>query len=1240
MTLRSPRPDLRLRWHSLAVLGLVGLTSASSAGATPPVTQEPGQAGMLRYPDVSATQIVFVYANDLWLVPREGGTALPLASPPGAESNPRFSPDGQTVAFSGNYDGDSDIYTVSVAGGVPFRVTHHPGGDQFTEWTHDGRLIFSTSAFSGQRRAPKMFTVSSEGGMPEQVSIPYGLNGTIHADGKRLAYTPNARDSRNWKRYVGGTASDVWIFNLEDKSSRRVTDWEGTDSFPMWHGDDLYYVSDRGPAHRLNVWKFDTASGEHAQVSFYTDYDVKWPAIGPGDKGQGEVVFQNYAGLFLLDLGTGETRQVDVDIPGAEESVRARMVDVSDEVQNMGISSTGKRAVVEARGDIWTLPAEKGKPRNLTASDGVAERDPSWSPDGRWIAYFSDESGEYELYVKQSDGRGETKQLTSGTEGFKYAPTWSPNSEKIAFSDRSGTIYLHDITAGVTKTVDKNEGAEWGVPLNWSHDSRWIAYTNLAEDSDRSSVVLYDSTTDEKHRVTSDMFEDSSPVFDRQGDFLYFGSVRNFGGQQGSMIDSNYVYTDGEVLLAVPLRKDVEFPWTPKIDEETWDDEEAGKDADAEKADDEPKDEESDEDGDDEDDASSPPDDGVSGSWSGTINLPGAGDLDISMTLKLDGSTLSGSATVPMGTASIQGDLDVASGDCSGTLAPDFGEEVTFTGTIKDGSLQWDIDTPDGKATAKAERSASAEDEGDGDGKKGKKKKEPAKVVEIDLEGFEHRALQLPMAPGNFGSLAVNDKGHLMYVRRGKGIKVYDIHGDDQAEKDVTGGSGFHLSADGKMMLTGGGSSLSIGKAGEGSSPKGVQKNGMETRIDPRQEWPQVYRDSWRFFRDYFYAANMHGVDWNAVYEQYRPMIDFCTTREDVDYVMRETVAELNVGHAYVRGGPMERGPRVGVGLLGADYSLENGAYRISNIVEGGVWDSDARGPLSMPGVDVKEGDYLLAVDGTALDVSMDPWAAFVGKAGEVVELTVSDSPTMDDSARKVLVKTLRSEGDLRYREWIEQNRAMVEKASGGRVGYIYVPDTGQNGRNDLFRQFYGQAHMDALIIDERWNGGGQFPNREIEALDRPRTNYWGRRWGRSMATPGDSHQGPKCMLINRDAGSGGDMFPYLFRQAGLGKLIGTRTWGGLVGYSGSPQLIDGGTLAVPSFGFYELDGSWGVEGHGVDPDIEVMDDPALMQNGADPQIAVAVQQMLQELEDGAYAAPPRPADPDRRGMGLPESDR
>ncbi|MFT7678583.1 MAG: tricorn protease [Planctomycetota bacterium] len=1187
---------------------------------------------MLRYPDVSQSQIVFVYANDLWLVDRAGGMASPLASPAGAERNPRFSADGKTIAFMGNYEGDSDIYTMSASGDLPFRVTHRPGGETLTDWTADGRLVFSTSASAGIRRAAQMFTVPATGGLPEKVSVPYGANGTINANGRMLAYTPNARDNRNWKRYKGGTATDIWLFDLQDKSSRRVTTFEGTDSFPMWHGDDLYFISDRGADQRLNIWKFDAASGTHIQITNFTDFDVKWPAIGPGDKGQGEIVFQNNSGLFLTDLGTGQTRQVQVQIPGARETVRPRMVDVSSFVRAADISSTGKRVSVEARGDIWTLPAEKGKPRNLTNTNGVGERDPSWSPDGRWVAYFSDVTGEYELTITQSDGRGETRQLTKDTEGYKYQPTWSPDSGQIAFSDRSGTIYLHNIEAGTTTRVDQHGSSEWGVGVNWSHDSRWLTFSTPGDDAMTTSIMLYDTKDSSLHRVTSDMFNDSEPVFDRKGDYLYFYSVRNFSGQRGSAIDSNYVYENAEVLLAVPLRNDVEFPWTGESDEESWDDEETEEDDSAEE-----EAEEGTEEGTDEE---ATPDDGVSGSWSGSLEILGMGKFDFSMSITLSDGSFSGSVTTPMGNGAVSGTVDAESGECSGQINSEDGQVLTFVGKLAGGSLEWALATPDGDAEMKGERSSRSTADGDDDDKADDK---PAEVVEIDIEGFEHRALLLPVTAGSFNNLAVNDKGQLLYNRQGNGggIKLYDIDGDDQAEKSVTDGGRFTLSSDGKKLMTMRGRTAAIGKAGEGSSPKSVKTDGMDTMIDARQEWPQIYTDAWRLFRDYFYAENMHGVDWKAVHDQYRPMIDFCVTRNDVDYVLREIVSELNCGHTYVRGGPMERGPRVGVGLLGCDYTLENGAIRISKFIEGGIWDVDARGPLSRTGVDVNEGDYLLAVDGKALDASQDPWAAFLGKADKTVELTVSSLPTMDDTARRVRVKTLSSEANLRYRSWIESNRAAVEKASGGRVGYVYVPDTGQNGRNNFFRQLYGQAHLDALIVDERWNGGGSFPNREIEALNRPRTNYWGRRWGRDWPTPADSHQGPKCMLINRDAGSGGDMFPYLFRQAGLGKLIGTRTWGGLVGYSGSPALIDGATLAIPSFGFYELDGTWGVEGHGVSPDIEVMDDPALMQNGADPQLAAGVAQMLKELATAAaYNPPARPKNPVRTGMGAAEIDR
>lgn len=1169
---KSQSQGLSLAAPAIAALGVVlSLSAVGSAPAAQPtgpytsVSQSDSAAGMLRYPDVSAEQIVFVFANDLWLVSRDGGLAQPLASPGGSERAPKFSPDGDTIAFQGNYEGNTDIYTVGVGGGLPFRVTHHPSTEQLSEWTSDGRLIFTTSGLSGQGRAGKMFAVSAEGGLPEQLSIPYGYNGTMRSGGSLLAYTPNVRDNRNWKRYRGGMATDIWLFDLEAKTSQQVTTWEGTDSIPMWHRGTLYYLSDAGPEARLNIWKFNRTNSEHSQVTRFGDFDVKWPSVGPGDRGQGEIVFQNNTGLFLLDLGTEIARMIPVSVPGVQDTLRTKTVDVAPFLANGGASPTAKRAAVEARGDIWTLPADEGRPRNLTATSGIGERDPSWSPDGRWIAYFSDASGEYELTITQSDGRGETRQLTSGSVGYRYDPTWSPDSTKIAFSDRSGSIYIHTIGAGedgedgTTVLVDQDTNSEWGVTVNWSHDSRWLAFVNRGQRTTsagfergalQSSIFLFDSTKSELHQVTSDMFSDSSPAFDRKGDFLYFSSDRNFSSQNGSSIDGSYIHEDTAVLLAVPLREDVAYPWTPKSDEEEWGDESDDDDADEE-----------------------------------------------------------------------------SGGDSEGD---DAAEEASD-----------DDESEDGEATDESD-DASDDAESEGEAEEEDSEEEPIEPLEIDLEGFERRAILLPVAPGAFAQLAVNDKDQLLYARRGEdgGIKLFDIHSDDREEEDVTAGGRFGMSADGAHILLPQGRGLAIADAKADSTPKAISMADMNATIAPREEWAQLYRDAWRLFRDYFYAGNMHGVDWDAVYAQYRPMIDACVTRNDVDYVIRETIAELNVGHAYLRGGPLERGSRVSGGLLGCDYTLENGAYRIASIIEGGVWDADARGPLSQTGVDVKAGDYLLAVNGIPVDAAQDPWAALVGQGGKAVELTVSVNPTLDDEARRVWVTALNSERTLRYRQWIEQNRATVFEKSGGTVGYVYVPDTGFTGRNDFFRQLYGQANMDALIIDERWNGGGFLPTREIEALNRPISNYFGRRWATSMPVPGDSHQGPKCMLINRDAGSGGDMFPYLFKEAGLGKLIGTRTWGGLVGYSGSPTLIDGAVLSIPSFAFIELDGTWGVEGHGVDPDLVVMDDPAKMQNGGDPQLDAAIALMESELQGNAPIPFPRPDDPVRAGMGLSEADR
>ncbi len=1224
--------------------GLTALLGASVLGcaAGPVAAQVQPHAGMLRYPDVSDSHIVFSYANDLWIASRDGGEARPLASPPGSEGFPRFSADGKTVAFVGNYEGDTDLYTIPVAGGVAQRVTHHPAGETLCDWTPDGGLIFYTNGLSGLGRAPKLFTVDDEGGLPEALPVPYGAVGAISPDGEWLAYTPHTRDSRTWKRYRGGMATDIWLFNLKDNTSKRITDWEGTDSQPMWRGSKVYYLSDQGPQERLNIWSYDTKTERREQITKFDEFDCKWPAIGPGPRGKGEIILQNGTDLVLVDLGTKRTKTVKVTIPGDRPTIRPQSINASRYVNAWDISSTGKRATLEARGDIWTLPAENGSPRNLTRTDTAAERTPAWSPDGRWIAYMSDETGEYELYVTQSDGKGDTRQLTETGGPYKWAPSWTPDSETIVFQDKTGEIFAVNVESGELTSIDVEPWAN-RPSLSFSHDSRWMAYDKADYDNGMTSIWLYNFETGEKHRVTSTMFNDGSPAFDRKGDWLYFTSARRFSPEY-SAIDTTFVYTDAGMLLAVPLRADVENPWLPEIDEETWKDDDEEKDDEAE--DGEGDDEGDADEGDDAGDDGAAAGDPVSGVWQGSAEVPEAGPLEFTLTLTLEGTRVTGTLSSMMFTGDLEGTWDAGSSTLELTLTMPDGPAVLMNLTI-DGDRMSGTGEADGVAVGiSAERTGDGDDdagdeegEDNGDAKKGKKKDKP---VEIDLEGFEERAMMIPVAPGAFGNLMVNNKNQLLYARRGAGggIKLFDMQDDSKAEKAVTAGFGFAMSADGKKILVPRGRGGAIGNASAGASPKSVSMDGMMVRVDPRDEWRQMYWDVWRTFRDFFYVENMHGVDWEAMGEHYAAMVDDCATREDLNFVIGELIAELNVGHAYRGGGDVEGGPNMPVGLLGCDFELSDGAYRISRIYTGGVWDADARGPLSQPGVDVNEGDYLLAVNGIPVDTDHDPWRALIGAAGRPTTLTVSEAPEMNDDAREVVIEPLRSESNLRYRAWIEAKRKYVDEKSDGRVGYIYVPNTGVNGQNDLFRQFYGQQHKAALIIDERWNGGGQIPTRFIELLNRPRTNYWARRDGKDWAWPPDSHQGPKCMLINGLAGSGGDMFPWLFKQNGLGPLIGTRTWGGLVGISGNPGPIDNGFVRVPTFGFYETDGTWGIEGHGVDPDIEVIDDPAKMVDGGDPQLDVAIEVMLEAIRNGGYEPADRPDDPVRTGIGIADDDK
>ena len=1079
-------------------------------------------AGMIRYPHVSDTQIAFIYADQLWVVAKEGGTALPLANPPGNLMNPRFSPDGTKVAFSANYDGNMDLYWMPVEGGVPHRVTHHPAFEILSGWHPDGKsLLFYSYGLGDHPRTTQAFSVSVEGGLPESLPVPYGAHPAISNDGEWLAYTPFARDHRTWKRYRGGMASDIWLFNLKEKTSKRISDWEGTDSFPMWHGQKVFYLSDGGPNHKLNIWMYDTKSQERNQVTHFETYDVKLPAIGPED-----LVFQNGPQIFLLSLASGEVKPVSISVPGDRPQLKEQLVDAGKQIRNGSISSTGKRAVFEARGDIWSLPAKNGSARNLTRTDTVHERSPIWSPDTQWIAYFSDQSGSYDLYQIKADGSSiEPEKLTDLKARFLYENKWSPDSRFISFWNRAGDFFIYDRDQKTTTKIDTDPqlGRNSG---NFSSDSQFLTYTKGSEDNGNFSIFVFNIETGKNQQVTSDFFNCQNPVFDREGKYLFFSSNRFFEKPLYEDLGTTWVYSETQKLYVMPLTADEKSPFAPLNDEETPEDK-----------------------------------------------------------------------------------------------------------------------TKDGDGKTKIEKGKKGKDKDKADKEKDKEVK--VEKVEIEFSGMEARAVALPIEPGSFGNLAVNDSGHLLFAQnnasnRSFDLQIFDLKDEKKEVKTVLKSvSGFEISADGKKVLVATKGDFAIVDAKpEQKLENKISKAGMETLVQPSHEWKQIFTEAWRFYRDFFYDPSMHGMDWNAVFKQYEPMLQDCTSRADLSYVIREMISELNVGHAYYRPSPEETfGPERSLGLLGVEWKLNEGAYQIASIFEGGPWDEDGRGPISQPGLGVKAGDYVLAVNGEKLDTSKDPWASFIGLAGKTVTLKVSTDPLGKDS-REVVVNLLDSEADLKYRSWVEKKRAYVDEKSKGQVGYIYVPNTGRQGQNELVRQFFGQIGKKALIIDERWNGGGQIPTRFVELLNRPVANYWALRDGKDWTWPPDSHLGPKCMLINGLAGSGGDYFPFWFKKAGVGKLIGTRTWGGLVGISGEPSLLDGAGVTIPSFAFYEPDGTWGIEGHGVDPDIEVLDDPASMQNGSDPQLDRGIEEMLKEIKEHPYQKPPRPEYPKRDKMGILEKDK
>ncbi len=1168
----------------LNLVVLAALAVASCFSTTPAWSADKSariDARMMRQPDVSATHIAFVYAGDIWVAPKAGGEAVRLSSPRGEESFPQFSPDGSLIAFSGNYDGNMDIYVVPVTGGLPRRITHHGAPDRIVGWYPDGKhILYATTMTSYKDRFNQLYKVSAEGGLPEKLPMPYGEFGAISPDGKTIAYTPISVDFRTWKRYRGGMNPDLWMFDLATLKARNLTKSDAAESIPMWSGQTLYFLSDRDENKRFNLWAYDGPREKFRQVTFFKDYDVHFPSIGPD-----EIVFENAGRLFLLDLKTDKQREVEITVTTDRSTLKPRLENVSGLIQNSSIAPTGKRVLFEARGDIFSAPAEHGVVRNLTRSSGVAERYPAWSPDGKLIAYFSDKTGEYELTVRTADasafntGQDEEETLTKLGPGYRYQPQWAPDSKKILWIDQAMKIWLYDFESKTNKLIDQQmwmyHGELSGFSVSWSADSRWLAYA-ADKESRNSAIVLYDCKEGKRHEVTSGFYNDELPVFDPDGKYLFFRTGRTFDPTYGDL-DGTWIYANSVNLAAVPLRKDVASPLAPRNDEEP--DKDKDKKKDEEKKDDEKKSDKA--------DGDKKPDDKKSDEKKPDDQKP---------------------------------DDQKPEDKKSDEKKPD---------DKKDGESKDAKKTDEKNGDKKDDKAADKKDE-----KKDDKKPKP---VEIDLEGFEQRVVILPTKAGRYDSLCAVS-GKLIYrwlPRTGSGgdgspIEFYDLE-KRESKRIIDDADGLELSANREKLLVVKDRGYAIIEPKEGQKmDKRIATGGFEAMVDPVAEWKQIFTDAWRLERDYFYDPGMHGVDWNAMRERYGKLLNDAVTRWDVSYILGELIAELNSSHTYRSGGDTERSPERGVGYLGCDFVLTNGAYRIGTIVDGAPWDSEVRSPLRRPGLtNLSEGDYLLAVNGEPVDTTQDPWAAFQGLADKPVFLTVNTNPVLK-GAREVLVQTLGSEARLRNLAWINENRLRVEKLSEGKIGYVYVPDTGQGGQNELVRQWRGQITKAGLIVDERFNSGGQIPDRFVELLNRPLRNFWGVRDGKDWPWPPVAHYGAKAMLINGWSGSGGDCFPYYFKQSKLGPLVGQRTWGGLIGMTGSPALMDGGSVTVPTFGIYDTKGEWIIESYGVDPDIEVVDDPGEMAKGGDPQLERAVFEVMKSLRKNPPLDVKKPKYPNR----------
>jgi tricorn protease len=1071
---------------------------------------------LMQKPSASKTQIVFAYGGDIWIVDRTGGDAKRLVTGAGVNSGPVFSPDGAMVAYTGDYDQNEDVYVVPAAGGEPRRLTFHPDTDVALGWTPDGKRVLFRSTRASYSRFEKFFTVSVDGGFPQEVPLPMGVEASFSPDASHLAYVP--RWNRRLgavpayvaiKHYRGGRTAPIWIADLADSSIIKIPRENSNDFNPMWVGDQVYFLSDRNGA--VTLFAYDTKTKQVKEALHNDGWDIQSASAGPG-----AIVYEQLGSLHLFDLATGKQNAVDVRVAGDMQQLRPHFEKVERQILNAAISPTGQRALFEAHGEILTVPAEKGDVRNITHSPAVADRDPAWSPDGNSIAYFSDESGDYALHVSTQDGLGTVRKISLGQPpSFYYSPVWSPDSKKIAFSDKRLELWYVELEHPTPVKVDTDR---FDSPLHqfdvvWSPDNRWLAYTKQLENHMRA-VFVYSLEERKATQLTDGMSDAINPLFDRNCKSLYFAASTNLGLSTGWLDMTSMEHLVTRAIYVAVLRKDLPSPIAPESDDE--------------KAAEKKKEEKS--------------------------------------------------------------------GD-----AAEAGDEK------------------------EKDKGADSSSEKGAEKSKGKKEKEPAKVS-IDFDGISQRILALPIPERNYAAMFAGKEGVLYLLEspdvtnRGGPpqfiVQRFELK-TRKTDKLLDGVRTVVVSANGEKILYRHENSWFISPSDKPPKPgEGQLKTAdMEVYVEPQAEWKQMYNEVWRIERDFFYDPHFHGLDINTAERAYAPFLEGVASRADLDYLFADMLANLNVLHMYVAGGTLPKLDSVKVGLLGADYAIENSRYRFARIFDGENWNPQLHAPLTQPGVNVKQGEYLITVNGRDVRPPEEVYSFFQETAGKQTVIKVS--PNADGSgARDVTVVPLESEAALRNLAWIEGNRRKVDKLSGGKLAYVYLPNTAGAGYTNFNRYYFAQVGKDGAVLDERFNGGGALADYIIDYLRRPVQSLVATREGESYTEPQEAIYGPKTMIINEFAGSGGDAMPWYFRKAGVGQLVGMRTWGGLVGIGGYPVLMDGGTVTAPRWAIYGTEGEWEVENHGIAPDIEVELDPKLVREGHDPQLERAVEVTMQDLKD------------------------